>query len=131
MVMCMGCSRCGYIEDLLGMMVTKWRPSIDVIRFVRRILMYCENKPVIKTDRSPWYRWTLQRLGLKHEYETFGERNAIEGWFNILKAQKILETFSSQYIKEKCRKLDYRICHSLQFGGENFLTISLALSIDY
>ncbi|RLF35395.1 MAG: IS6 family transposase, partial [Thermoplasmata archaeon] len=26
-------------------------------------------------------------LGLKHEYEAFGERNAIEGWFNILKAR--------------------------------------------
>jgi len=26
-------------------------------------------------------------LGLKHEYETFGERNAIEGWFNILKTR--------------------------------------------
>jgi len=67
--------------EILGVMVTKWRTSIDVLRFVKRILRYCENKPVIKTDRGPWYRWTLQRLGLKHEYETFGERNAIEGWF--------------------------------------------------
>ena len=73
--------------EILGVMVTKWRTSIDVIQLVRRILMYCENKPVIKTDRGPWYRWTLQRLGLQHEYETFGERNAMEGWFNILKTR--------------------------------------------
>ncbi|RLF26174.1 MAG: hypothetical protein DRN05_07415 [Thermoplasmata archaeon] len=52
--------------------------------------MYCENKPLILVDRGPWYRWTLQRLGLQHEYETFGERNAIEGWFKYskVKAQK-------------------------------------------
>ncbi|KAA0006488.1 MAG: IS6 family transposase, partial [Thermoplasmata archaeon] len=73
--------------EIVGVMVTEWRTSIDVIKFAREILKYCNNKPVIKTDRGPWYRWTLQRLGLKHEYETFGERNAIEGWFNILKAR--------------------------------------------
>ena len=76
--------------EILGVMVTKWRTSIDVIQLVRRILMYCENKPLILVDRGPWYRWTLQSLGLQHEYETFGERNAIEGWFKYskVKAQK-------------------------------------------
>ena len=73
--------------EIVSVMVTEWRTSIDAIKFARDILKYCDNKPVIKTDRGPWYRWTLQRLGLKHEYETFGERNAIEGWFNILKAR--------------------------------------------
>ena len=42
---------------------------------------------MIKIDKAPWYRWALKRMGLKYEHETFGERNAIEGWFNILKAR--------------------------------------------
>jgi len=29
----------------------------------------------------------MKRMGLRYEHETFGERNAIEGWFNILKAR--------------------------------------------
>ncbi|HEC88258.1 MAG TPA: hypothetical protein ENI52_02960 [Thermoplasmata archaeon] len=37
-------------------MVTKWRTSIDVIRFVNDFLVYCENKPLIKIDKAPWYR---------------------------------------------------------------------------
>ena len=88
--------------EILGVMVTKWRTSIDVIKFVKAILRYCENKPIIKTDRGPWYRWTLQRLGLKHEYETFGERNAIEGWFNILKSRlkRFWKRFPSNASKE-------------------------------
>ncbi|HEC82593.1 MAG TPA: IS6 family transposase, partial [Thermoplasmatales archaeon] len=44
-------------------MVTKWRTSIDVIRFVDSFLIYCKNKPLIKIDKAPWYRWALQRLG--------------------------------------------------------------------
>jgi len=86
--------RCGQLE-IVGIMVTEWKTSIDVIEFAREIPKYYENKPVIKTGRGPWYRWTLQRLGLKHEYETFGERNAIEGWFNILKA--ILKRFWKRF----------------------------------
>ena len=88
--------------EILGVMVTEWRTSIDVIRFVRDILRYCENKPIIKTDRGPWYRWTLQRMGLKHEYETFGERNAIEGWFNLLKSRlkRFWKRFPSNASKE-------------------------------
>jgi transposase-like protein len=88
--------------EIVGVMVTEWRTSIDVIRFVRDILRYCENKPIIKTDRGPWYRWTLQRMGLKHEYETFGERNAIEGWFNLLKSRlkRFWKRFPSNASKE-------------------------------
>ncbi|MCD6236987.1 MAG: hypothetical protein J7K13_03435 [Thermoplasmata archaeon] len=46
--------------EILGIMITKWRTSIDVIKFVKEILRYCKNKPVIKTDRRPWYRYTTE-----------------------------------------------------------------------
>ena len=47
---------------------------------MRRVL-----KPEIVVDRGPWYRWALKRMGLKYRYETFGERNAVEGFFSLLK----------------------------------------------
>ena len=37
--------------EIVGVLVTEWRTSIDVIKFAREILKYCENKPAIKTDR--------------------------------------------------------------------------------
>ena len=100
-------------------MVTKWRTSIDVIRFVKNFLPYCENKPLIKIDKAPWYRWALQRMGLKYEHEIFGERNAIEGWFNILKARS--KRFWNVFLPMPQRialKNGYRICYYLQSEGE-------------
>ncbi len=36
---------------------------------------------------ADWYKWALQRLGLKYKHETFGTRNAVEGFFSILKGR--------------------------------------------
>jgi len=49
------------------------------------VLKYCENKPEVVVDRGFWYKWALKRLGLKYKHETFGERNAVEGFFSLLK----------------------------------------------
>ena len=61
---------------------------------------------MIKIDKAPWYRWALKRMGLKYEHETFGERNAIEGWFNILKARlkRFWKRFPSNASKESVEK---------------------------
>jgi putative transposase len=40
---------------------------------------------LIVVDRGPWYRWALERLGLKYQYQTFGIRNAVERFFGYLK----------------------------------------------
>ena len=45
----------------------------------------CINKPLIIIDRGPWYRWALERLGLKYQYQTFGVRNRVERFFGYLK----------------------------------------------
>jgi len=34
----------------------------------------CENEPLILVDGGPWYRWALQRLGLRYNHQTFGEK---------------------------------------------------------
>jgi len=35
-------------------------------------------------DRGPWYRWALDRLGLKYRYQKFGLRNAVERFSGYL-----------------------------------------------
>jgi len=42
-------------------------------------------KPLIIVDIGPWYRWALERLGLKYQYQTFGIRNAVERFFGYIK----------------------------------------------
>ena len=45
-------------------------------------------------------------MGLQYEHETFGERNAIEGGFNILKARlkRIWKRFPSNASKESVER---------------------------
>jgi transposase-like protein len=45
----------------------------------------CINKPLIIVDKGPWYRWGLERLGLRYRYQRFGLRNAVERFFGYLK----------------------------------------------
>ena len=46
-----------------------------------------ENKLEIAVDRGFWYRRVLKEFGLDHRHETFGERNAVEGIFSLLKSR--------------------------------------------
>jgi transposase-like protein len=58
---------------------------IIALKFLRIVLDRCINKPLIIVDRGPWYRWALERLGLKYKYQRFGLRNAVERFFGYLK----------------------------------------------
>jgi transposase-like protein len=40
---------------------------------------------LIIVDRGPWYRWALERLGLKYVYQRFGIWNAVERFFGYIK----------------------------------------------
>ncbi len=55
------------------------------MKFIRMVLDRCSNKPLIIVDRGPWYRWALDRLGLKYQYQRFGLRNVVERFFGYLK----------------------------------------------
>jgi len=55
------------------------------LKFLRIVLNRCLNKPMIIVDRGPWYRWALERLGLKYQYQRFGIRNAVERFFGYIK----------------------------------------------
>jgi transposase-like protein len=49
------------------------------------VLGRCLNKPLVIVDRGPYYRWVLERLGLKYRYQRFGLRNAVGRFFGYLK----------------------------------------------
>jgi len=65
---------------------TSWSRNILIaMKFIRMVLDRCFNKPLIIVDRGSWYRWALDRLGLKYQYQRFGLRNAVERFFGYLK----------------------------------------------
>ncbi|XRO76111.1 DDE-type integrase/transposase/recombinase [Methanocaldococcus sp. 10A] len=72
-------------KECLGIYVSKTRSSLDTILFVRSILKFCSNKPIILVDGGRWYPWALQRLGLKFKRVRFGLRNCVESFFSLLK----------------------------------------------
>jgi len=53
-------------------------------------LKICINKPLVIVDKSPWYRWALERLRLEYRYERFGMRNIVESFFRYLKERTMV-----------------------------------------
>ncbi|AIG98463.1 Transposase [Archaeoglobus fulgidus DSM 8774] len=72
-------------EECLAIWASEGRSSFHAYVFLREVLKYCENKPKVVVDRGFWYLWALKRLGLRYRHETFGERNAVEGFFSRFK----------------------------------------------
>jgi len=71
--------------ECLAIWASEGRSSFHAYVFLREMLKYCGNKPEIVVDRGFWYKWALNRLGLSYEHETFGRRNAVEGFFSRFK----------------------------------------------
>jgi len=71
--------------EVLAIYASWSRNMIVAMKFTRIVLDICLNKPLIIVDKSPWYRWALDRLGLKYRYERFGLRNTVERFFGYLK----------------------------------------------
>ncbi len=71
-------------KECLAVWASEGRGSFEAYVFLREVLKYYENKPEIVVDRG-FCTWALQRLGLKYRHETFGERNAVEGFFSRFK----------------------------------------------
>jgi len=71
--------------EVLAVYSSRRRKILNTIKFLRKVLDSCEGKPVIVVDRGPWYRWELDRLGIRYFHENFSNRNKIERWFRELK----------------------------------------------
>jgi transposase-like protein len=71
--------------EILTIYASRSRNMLIALKFLRMVMGRCINKPLIVVDRGPWYRWALERLGLKYQYRTFGIRNAVERFFGYIK----------------------------------------------
>jgi transposase-like protein len=71
--------------EILAIYASWGRNMLIALKLLRMVLDRCLNKPMIIVDRGPWYRWTLERLRLKYQYQRFGLRNALERFFGHLK----------------------------------------------
>jgi transposase-like protein len=71
--------------EILAVYASRSRNILIALKFLRIVLDRCINKPLVIVDRGPWYRWALERLGLKYQYQTFGIRNAVERFFGYIK----------------------------------------------
>lgn len=66
---------------MVGIHVSRYRECIDVLRFLKRCLLYL----VFVTDGGPWYRWPAQGLELMHVVLVGGIRSYIERLFETVK----------------------------------------------
>jgi transposase-like protein len=71
--------------EILAIYASRGRNMLIALKFLRMVMDRCINKPLIVVDRGPWYRWALERLGLKYMYQTFGIRNSVERFFGYIK----------------------------------------------
>jgi putative transposase len=65
--------------EVIHVDVSRGRSSLDAFFLLRELLKRCHGKPLVKTDRRPWYNWALETLGCDYEKETFGGRSLRHG----------------------------------------------------
>jgi transposase-like protein len=93
------------LGEILAIYASWNRNMLIAMKLLRMVLDRCINKPLIVVDRGPWYRWALERLGLKYRYQRFGLRNAVERFFGHLKQRtrrfhNNINTWSSKSIED-------------------------------
>ncbi|MCL7383181.1 MAG: DDE-type integrase/transposase/recombinase [Thaumarchaeota archaeon] len=64
-------------KELLALEASYGRSSLNALVFLKKTFRVCTNKPLVLVDRSPWYRWAFERLGLEYKHERFGLRNRL------------------------------------------------------
>jgi len=53
-------------SEILAIYASWSRNMLIAMNFIRMVLDRCINKPLIIVDRGPWYRWAIERLGLRY-----------------------------------------------------------------
>jgi len=71
--------------ELLALEASYSRSCFNALLFLKKALKLCIDKLMVIVDKSPWYRWALDRLGLEYRHERLGLRNIIERFSRYLK----------------------------------------------
>ena len=72
-------------KEVIAVHLSRTRCSLDTYSFLKKVLQFCDGKPLVIGDKATWYPWAIKRLGLNFKHETFGERNAVEQWYSPFK----------------------------------------------
>jgi len=72
-------------KEVIAVYLSRTRCGLDTYSFLKKVLRFCSNKPLVIGDKATWYPWAIKRLGLRFKHETFGERNAVEQWYSPFK----------------------------------------------
>jgi putative transposase len=121
-------------NEILALYASRGRGIPSAIEFLRKVLDSCEGKPLIVVDRGPWYRWTLDRLGMTYFQETFGKRDRIERWFREMKdrAKRFYNNVNSKKLKsmEGLVTAIAAMHNIIRAGGEEVIPLDSTITID-
>jgi transposase-like protein len=106
--------------EILAVYASRSRNILIALKLVRIVLGRCLNKPLV--DRGPWYRWALERLGLKYQHQRFGLRNAVERFFGHLKQRtrrfySNINTWKTQSIEDYATAIIRNILTAIKIQG--------------
>jgi len=81
----------------------------------------CIDKPIVIVDKSPWYRWALDRLGLQYRHERLGLRSRVERFSRYLKERMMVfhHKMSSRDYKQEIRNINLSTLHYQTIRIEN------------
>jgi transposase-like protein len=75
-----------HTKELIGFDVSYSRSELDAIHFLAKVKARCKGQlPIVLSDRGPWYKPALSRLGFEQWTYTFSIRNCIEQFFRLVK----------------------------------------------
>lgn len=64
--------------EVIHVEVSPGRSRLDALLFLEKVLNYCRGRPVVLTDRVPWYDWPLKHLGCEGKRGAWLDRSLIE-----------------------------------------------------
>jgi transposase-like protein len=58
-------------SELLALETSYGWGYLDALASLKKALRMCTNKHLVVVDRGPWYRWSLERFGMRISVERF------------------------------------------------------------
>jgi len=107
-------------EEVIAVMVTKWRCSLDTLLLLRRVVRKCKGKlPHVFIDGGDWYPWALQRYGFRYTVIHFGPRSAVERFFSQVdwRIRRFWETFPESASEQSIERWAEAFAGFTNFSG--------------
>jgi len=72
-------------QEIVAYHSSIYRNSIEAGLFLRKVLNKCSNKPIVVSDKGPWYIPAFERMKIDYWHNTFSVRNPVEQLFKLVK----------------------------------------------